>query len=224
MSNQKVTIETEKQTETPRKDHLLISEMVTDNARVLDVGCGDGALLQLLRNKRKIDGRGIEISQKGVNRCVSQGLSVVQGDADHDLVNYPDNAFDFAILSQTIQATHKPKHVLEQLLRIADYAIVSFPNFGHWHIRTQFFFSGHMPVTKSIPQAWYETENIHLCTLKDFVQTCDELGATVKKTIALNQKGNQVGSSLSLFLKNLIAEQVIFLLKGKGIKKDRLNK
>lgn len=197
----------------PRFDHMLIAKMVTENARVLDIGCSDGALLQLLRQKKGIDGRGIEISQKGVNLCVAKGLSVVHGNADHDLVNYPDNAFDFAILSQTIQATHRPKHVLEQLLRISKNAIVSFPNFGHWYIRTQFFFSGHMPVTDTLPQNWHETENIHLCTLKDFTKICRELDARVEKIIALTHKGKKVGTGFPLFIKNLLAEQSVFLLK-----------
>ncbi|MEM7618896.1 MAG: methionine biosynthesis protein MetW [Pseudomonadota bacterium] len=199
-----------------RVDHLLIADLVDNGSRVLDIGCSDGALLQLLRTNKNIDGRGIEISQKGVNLCVAKGLSVVHGNADHDLVNYPDNAFDFAILSQTIQATYRPKHVLEQLLRISKKAIVSFPNFGHWYIRTQFFFSGHMPVTTTLPKTWYETENIHLCTFKDFVQICNELEASVDKVIALNNNGYKVGVGLPLFLKNLIAEQGVFLLKPKA--------
>src|SRR6266699_4655958 len=145
-------------TENLRSDHLLVAEMVDRGSKVLDVGCGDGELLQLLES-RGIDGRGIELSREGVNRCVAKGLAVVQGDADTDLVNYPDDAFDYVILSQTLQATRQPKAVLENLLRIGRRAIVSFPNFGHWRIRLQIFFGGHMPRTENLPYAWYETPN-----------------------------------------------------------------
>ncbi|KAI93388.1 methionine biosynthesis protein, partial [Rhodomicrobium udaipurense JA643] len=157
----------------PRIDLLLIAGMVEDGARVLDVGCGTGQLLKLLEEKKNVDGRGIELSQSGVNFCVAKGLSVIQGDADHDLVNYPDLAFDYAILSQTLQATTRPKEVLQELLRIARHVIVSFPNFGHWRIRTQILFNGRMPVTWNLPEAWYETPNIHFCTIADFRELCD---------------------------------------------------
>ena len=135
---------------------------------MLDVGCGDGELLQLLES-RGIDGRGIELSREGVNRCVAKGLAVVQGDADTDLVNYPDDAFDYVILSQTLQATRQPKVVLENLLRIGRRAIVSFPNFGFWKMRLQLLVGGHMPRTENLPATWYDTANIHFCTIKDFV-------------------------------------------------------
>jgi len=147
---------------TPRVDHLLIAEMVTENARVLDVGCGDGALLDLLIQTKGVDGRGIEIERDRVNACVARGLSVIQGDADVDLDDYPDDAFDYAILSLTIQATHRPKAVLENLLRIGRYAIVSFPNFGHWKVRWQLLFHGRMPQTENLPEPWYESPNAHL--------------------------------------------------------------
>ena len=163
--------------DTSRVDLLLIAEMVTHGARVLDIGCGDGTLLRLLAEKRGVDGRGIELSQAGVNSCVAQGLSVIQGDADADLVYYPDLAFDFAILSQTIQATYSPRHVLEQLLRIGKRAVVSFPNFGHWRVRAQLLFGGQMPQTDNLPDRWYDTPNIHLCTIKDFLGLCKDMGA-----------------------------------------------
>jgi len=155
-------------TENYRSDHLLVAEMVERGSRVLDVGCGDGDLLQLLEN-RGIDGRGIELSREGVNRCVAKGLAVVQGDADADLVNYPDDAFDYVILSQTLQATRQPRVVLENLLRIGQRAIVSFPNFGYWKMRLQLLIGGHMPRTENLP-TWYDTPNIHFCTIKDFIQ------------------------------------------------------
>ena len=166
-------------TDTSRVDLLLIADMVTPGARVLDIGCGDGTLMRLLAAKRGADARGIELSQAGVNNCVAQGLAVIQGDADADLVYYPDLAFDYAILSQTIQATYSPRDVLEQLLRIGKRAIVSFPNFGHWRVRTQLMFRGKMPKTDNLPDRWYDTPNIHLCTIKDFlgsVQGCRRQG------------------------------------------------
>lgn len=195
-----------------RVDLLLIAGMVEPGSRVIDIGCGDGALLRILAETRDVDARGVEISQAGVNRCVTSGLSVVQGDADTDLVNYPDGAFDYAILSQTIQATHNPRHVLEQLLRIGRHVIVSFPNFGHWHIRMELAFFGRMPMTENLSDPWYETPNIHFCTIKDFRSLCDEVGATVEQSVALNAKGQKLGIGLPDFLQNLIGTQAVFLL------------
>jgi methionine biosynthesis protein MetW len=186
--------------------------MVTPGARVLDVGCGDGTLLRLLAEKRGVDGRGIELSQAGVNSCVAQGLSVIQGDADDDLVDYPDLAFDFAILSQTLQATYSPRHVLEQLLRIGKRAVVSFPNFGHWRVRAQLLFGGQMPQTDNLPDRWYETPNIHLCTIKDFLDLCKDVGARVERAVALNAYGRKLGVSMPVFAQNLFGEQAVFLL------------
>ena len=198
--------------DTNRVDLLLIAEMVSANARVLDIGCGDGTLLRLLAEMRGVDGRGIELSQAGVNSCVAQGLSVIQGDADTDLVYYPDLAFDYAILSQTIQATYSPRDVLKQLLRIGNRVIVSFPNFGHWRVRTQLLFGGAMPKTDNLPDRWYETPNIHLCTIKDFLALCDDVGAKVKRAVALNAYGRKLGVSMPLFAQNLFGEQAVFLL------------
>jgi methionine biosynthesis protein MetW len=198
--------------DTSRVDLLLIAEMVTPGARVLDIGCGDGTLLRLLAEKRGVDGRGIELSQAGVNSCVAQGLSVIQGDADTDLVYYPDLAFDFAILSQTIQATYSPRHVLEQLLRIGKRVVVSFPNFGHWQVRAQLLFGGQMPQTDNLPDRWYDTPNIHLCTIKDFLGLCKDVGARVERTVALNAYGRKLGVSMPFFAQNLFGEQAVFLL------------
>ena len=171
-----------------RGDHLLVAEMVERGSRVLDVGCGDGDLLRLLET-RGVDGRGIELSREGVNRCVAKGLAVIQGDADTDLSDYPDDAFDYVILSQTLQATRQPRVVLENMLRIGRHGIVSFPNFGHWNMRLQLLLKGQMPRTDSLPATWYDTANIHFCTIKDFVQLCDEIDARMDRAVALNTWG-----------------------------------
>lgn len=201
---------------TPRVDHVLIAEMVETGSRVLDVGCGDGALLQLLNDSKAVDGRGVELSREKVNACVAHGLSVIQGDADRDLRDYPDQAFDYAILSLTIQATRNPKTVLENLLRIGRRAIVSFPNFGHWEIRAALLTSGRMPVTHNLPETWYDSPNAHLCTIRDFADLCEELGATVEQAVAFNASGKRLPIKWSLSLQNLLGEKAVFLLKGHG--------
>jgi len=152
-----------------RPDLAAIAEMIPEGARVLGVGCGDGALLEYLVRTKHVDGRGIELSQQNVNACVARGLAVVQGDADTDLAEYPGQVFDFAILSQTIQATEKPAQVLEHLLRIGRQAAISLPNFGHWRVRLSLLTGGRMPRTRTLDYDWYDTPNIHLCTISDFV-------------------------------------------------------
>jgi methionine biosynthesis protein MetW len=198
-----------------RVDHLLIAEMVVRGSRVLDVGCGDGALLQLLADTKDVDGRGIEVSRERVNACVARGLSVIQGDADRDLADYPDDAFDYAILSLTIQATLQPKAVLEQLLRIGRYAIISFPNFGHWQVRARLLFTGRMPVTENLPEAWYVSPNAHLCTIKDFANLCKVLNARVERAVAFNAWGQQLGTWIPLTVHNLMGEKAVFMLTRK---------
>ena len=197
-----------------RTDHLLVAGMVEPGSKVLDVGCGDGELLQLLES-RGIDGRGIELSREGVNRCVAKGLAVVQGDADTDLVNYPDDAFDYVILSQTLQATRRPREVLENMLRIGRRAIVSFPNFGHWRIRLQILLNGQMPRTDNLPYAWWDSPNIHFCTIKDFRQLCDVAGAKIEKAVALNAWGKPLRLTAPWWFWNLFGEQAVFLLSRK---------
>jgi methionine biosynthesis protein MetW len=198
---------------TNRVDLLAISELVQPGSRVLDIGCGDGQLLKLLEATRNVDGRGIEISQKGVNECVARGLSVIQGDADSDLVDYPDDAFDFVILSQTLQATYHPREVVEQMLRIGRKVIVSFPNFGNWRVRAALGFRGRMPVTKDLPYSWYDTPNIHFCTIRDFVGLCDDVGATIEKSFVLRHGGEASLPIRALWFWNLFGQQAVFLLR-----------
>lgn len=197
-----------------RFDHELIADLVLPGSRVLDVGCGDGALLQLLAETKDIDGRGMEISRERVNACVAHGLSVIQGDADRDLNDYPDAAFDYAILSLTIQATLQPKLVLANLLRIGRRAIVSFPNFGHWQVRSRLLFTGRMPVTPNLPDAWYASPNAHLCTIKDFDDLCRIVDAKVERAVAFNSSGQQLGTwiRMPLTVHNFLGEKAVFML------------
>ena len=151
-----------------RPDLAIIAANVVPTTRVLDIGCGDGALLAALRNEKQVDARGMELDPHGVAECVARGLSVMQGDADTDLADYPDAAFDYAILSQTLQTTKRPDMVLDELLRVGRKGFVSFPNFAHWKVRASLLWNGRMPVTRLLPIAWYETPNIHHVTIRDF--------------------------------------------------------
>ncbi|HEY5338156.1 MAG TPA: methionine biosynthesis protein MetW [Rhizomicrobium sp.] len=195
-----------------RPDLAAIAELIEPNARVLDVGCGDGALLEHLARTRGVDGRGIELSQQNVNHCVARGLSVVQGDADTDLAEYPSQVFDVVILSQTIQATRSPSKVLGHLLRIGRRTIVSFPNFGHWRVRLSLLFNGRMPRTHALDYAWHETPNIHLCTIADFTTLADQSGAEIERAFALDQNGARPMQAHTSG-PNIMAEGAIFLMK-----------
>lgn len=192
-----------------RPDLALIAENVRAGTRVLDIGCGDGALLAALETQRGCDARGLEIDPANVADCVARGLSVIQGDADTDLVYYPDNSFDYAILSQTLQTTRRPDLAMKALLRIAERAFVSFPNFAHWRVRASLAFGGRMPVTKLLPERWYDTPNIHHLTIDDFRALAKEQGWRIEGQWFLN-KGRQTHPANA----NLWAEHAVFLLRS----------
>ena len=195
-----------------RIDLMLIASLVEQGTRVLDIGCGNGALMELLVAERGVDARGLELSQKGVNACVSLGLAVVQGNADTDLSYYPDQGFDTVILSQTLQATQRPKEVLQEMSRIGSKLIVSIPNFGHWRIRLALALRGRMPETQALSATWYETANIHLCSMLDLIDLCDVLSLRVETCLTVtNGKVHQSSGRPSAW-QNLMAELVVFEL------------
>ncbi len=200
-----------------RIDLMLIADMIPPGARVLDVGCGEGVLLEYLGQFKQVDGRGIELSMAGVREAVRRGLSVIQGNADTDLKDYPSDSFDYVVLSQTLQATRSPRVVLEHLLRIGQYAIVSFPNFAYWKHRFHLLIKGRMPVTDSLPYQWWETPNIHFCTVRDFVTLCAEMGIIIEQALALDRKGRvQKLTPLGMgILTNTLAYQAVYQLKRK---------
>jgi methionine biosynthesis protein MetW len=195
-----------------RLDLRLIAEMVEPRTRVLDIGCGDGALLDILVHEKGVDGRGIEIDMGAVAAAVAQGLAVIHADADTDLAFYPDGAFDYVILSRTLQATERPREVLAQMLRIGRRAIVSFPNFGHWTVRLALLATGRMPRTRALDRAWYDTPNIHLCTISDFFDLCAMDGYVVERWLGVDEQGKRTPWRRNRRLANLFAEQGLFLL------------
>jgi methionine biosynthesis protein MetW len=195
-----------------RRDLRVIADMIEPVARVLDIGCGDGALLGYLVSQKGADARGVELSQSGVNACVARGLSVIQGDADSDLDAYPKGAFDVVVLSQTLQATRNPRRVLETLMRIGERAIVSFPNFGYWRVRLSLLARGRMPVTPLLDHQWYDSPNIHLCTIRDFVALCGEMAIRIEKSVTLDRHGRPYALDPRGSLANLLAEQGVFVL------------
>ena len=198
-----------------RLNQNLISSLLNNNDKVLDIGCGSGDLLFYLEESKNIQGQGIEISLLGVKESVSKGLSVIQGDADIDLINFPDNAFDVVILSDTLQATHKPKEVLKQMLRIGKKCIICIPNFGYWKYRLQILFYGIMPVTKTLSEPWYSTPNIHLCTIKDFINLCKSLDISINEAYRNTKNNTKIIKKPDSYLNNLLSIEGIFILSKK---------
>ena len=196
-----------------KEEFKVISELIDEKSRVLDVGCGDGILMEYLSKNKVVDVRGLEISKEKVKKCLSNGLAVVEGDAEYDLKQFPDLSFDYVILSQTLQAFMSPENVIKDLLRVGKKVIVTIPNFGHWKVRVDLLFKGEMPITKNLPYEWYNTPNLHMCTIQDFYNFCNNKGINIFKTISLNgQKTSKITSS-NLKFKNLISELGIFLLE-----------
>ena len=197
-----------------RTDLELITSLVDKEARILDVGCGNGELLKSLKNKKNVKGQGLELKQERVNKCVAKGLSAIQGNADNDLSLYPDQSFDCVILSQTIQATNNPKNILIELIRIGKKAIISIPNFGYWKVRIGFATYGKMPITEKLSNNWYDTPNIHLCSILDFVDLCRELNIKIEKTIVLNSNNIRSFNGAPNSWSNFFGEEAIFLIKN----------
>ncbi len=198
-----------------RLDLRLIAEMIPERARVLDIGCGDGALMAHLATEKGVDARGIEIDMKAATEAVANGLAVIHGDADTDLAFYPDDAFDFVVLSRTLQAVERPREVLRQMLRIGRHAIVSFPNFGHWEVRLRLLRDGRMPNTETWSRAWYETPNIHPCTILDFFALAEMEGYVVERWLAVDERGLKAPWRRSVRLANLFGQQALFQLRQK---------
>ena len=199
-----------------KKDFKIIADLIPAKSSVIDVGCNDGSLLEFLKEEKDIDGRGMEIDQQKVQLCLSKGISVIEGDADLDLYDYPDNLFDYSILTYTLQATKSPKNVLSELVRISSKAIISFPNFGHWKIATSLLLKRKMPISEKLSYSWHETPNLHFCTINDFIDLCDEVGIRIEKQAnlktnklnkfngknLLNSYFNEVGLFLVYKIKN----------------------
>jgi methionine biosynthesis protein MetW len=195
-----------------REDFKEILRLVRPNTRVLDVGCGEGDLLELLTREKGVDGQGLEISPSGVAACLAKGIAAVQGDGDRDLDHFPTQAFDYAILSKTLQQMREPRHVLIELMRIADRALVSVPNFGHWRMRWALLTQGRMPETKALPDPWWSTPNIHLCTLRDFTTLCAELGLRIEACAAVSPDQPARSIDPARPIENWRAETALFLL------------
>tara|TARA_X000000368_G_scaffold310016_1_gene247926 strand:+ start:194 stop:787 length:594 start_codon:yes stop_codon:yes gene_type:complete len=195
-----------------KKEFKVISEILPNNTRVLDVGCGDGSLMSFLEKEKNIKVRGLEISQDKVQQCIHKGLSVIQGNAETELHQFPNQSFDYVVLSQTLQAFYDPERVLRDLLRIGKSVIISIPNFGYWKVRIKLLFFGKMPVTKTLPNTWYNTPNLHMCTIKDLFSFCDEKNIKIKKVIGVNENKTSLIQKSNLELKNLVSKLGIFLI------------
>ncbi len=196
-----------------KPEYKIIINMISENSRVLDVGCDDGTLMEFLKQNKNVDIRGIEISKEKVQTCISKGLTVIEGNAEFDLKQFPNNSFDYVVLGQTLQAFINPKAVIKELLRVGKKAIVTIPNFGHWKVRLSLLTHGTMPITKSLPNEWYNTPNIHMCTIKDFVRFSKVINFKIFKSLALINKNISTINNSNLFYKNLFAELGIFLIE-----------
>jgi len=196
-----------------KSEYKIIADIITDNTRVLDVGCDDGSLMEFLKKDKNLDIRGIEISKEKVQTCISKGLTVIEGDAEFDLKQFPDNSFDYVVLGQTLQAFINPEIVIKELLRVGNKAIVTIPNFGHWKVRLNLLVQGTMPVTKTLPNQWYNTPNIHMCTIKDFFKFSKTMNFKIFKSFALMNKSISNINSSNLSFKNLFCELGIFLIE-----------
>ena len=196
-----------------KQEFKIIANNIENNTRVLDVGCGDGILIEYLKQEKNIDVRGLEISKDKVQTCISKGLTVIEGNAEIDLKQFPNNSFDYVVLSQTLQAFLNPEIVINELLRVGKRAIVTIPNFGFWKVRLHLLFKGTMPVTKTLPDEWYNTPNLHMCTIKDFVKFSKTMNFKIFKSIALNNMNTTKIDKSNLFFKNLFSELGIFLIE-----------
>ena len=196
-----------------KQEFKIIANNIENNTRVLDVGCGDGVLIEYLKQEKNIDVRGLEISKDKVQTCISKGLTVIEGNAEIDLKQFPNNSFDYVVLSQTLQAFLNPEIVINELLRVGKRAIVTIPNFGFWKVRLHLLFKGTMPVTKTLPDEWYNTPNLHMCTIKDFVKFSKTMNFKIFKSIALNNINTTEIDKSNLFFKNLFSELGIFLIE-----------
>jgi len=197
-----------------KQEFKIISDLIEKNTRVLDVGCGDGILMEYLKYNKEIDIRGIEISKDNVQKCLSKGLTVIEGDAEKDLLQFPDGSFDFVILGQTLQAFLNPEIVINELLRVGKKAIVTIPNFGFWKVRLHLLIKGTMPITKNLPDEWYNTPNLHMCTIKDFYNFCEDRKIKLDKSLALHNEKISSINKFNLNIKNLSAELGIFSIEN----------
>ena len=195
-----------------KKEFKVIADLLPDNVRVLDVGCGDGSLMNLLIKEKNIEARGLEIKEEYVKKCIYKGLSVIEGNAETELHQFPDQSFDYVVLSQTLQAFYNPEKVLKDLLRVGKSAIVSIPNFGYWKVRVKLLFFGEMPVTKTLPNTWYNTPNLHMCTIKDLFKFCDEKKINIIQVVGVNEDKTSLIKKSNLEIKNLFSKLGIFLI------------